>query len=102
MISHEYYSKTFDSYFVCTNLSMLWIWRRSTEIKTKNGIRKLVYDFQNGNVKDNVLEYFPNEIEELLGLVEKYFMGKHGGYSRSKVLTFNMYILRSSYTIIIS
>ena len=72
------------------------------KLETKNGIRKLVYDFQNGNVKDNVLEYFPNEIEELLGLVEKYFMGKHGGYSRSKVLTFNMYILRSSYTIIIS
>ena len=66
------------------------------KLETKSGIWKLVHDFQNGNVKDNVLEYFPNEIEELLSLVERYFMGKHGGYSRSKVLTFNMYVLRWS------
>ena len=61
------------------------------KLETKSGIWKLVHDFQNGNVKDNVLEYFPNEIEELLSLVERYFMGKHGGYSRSKVLTFYIY-----------
>ena len=69
------------------------------KLETKRGIWKLLHDFQNGNVKDNVLEYFPDEIEELLGLVEKYFMGKHRGYSRSKVLTFNIYILRSSLNI---
>ena len=66
------------------------------KLETKNGIWELAHDFQNENVKDNVLEYFPSEIEELVGLVERYFMGKHGGYSRSKVLTFNMYVLRSS------
>ena len=52
---------------------------------TKNGIIEIIHDFEEGIVKEDLLQYFPNEIEELASLVQRYFMGKHDGYSRSKV-----------------
>ena len=52
---------------------------------TKNGIIEIIHDFEEGIVKEDLFQYFPNEIEELASLVQRYFMGKHDGYSRLKV-----------------
>ena len=55
------------------------------KLKAKDGILRLFRDFQNERLDNDLLEYLPDEFKELLNLVERYFMGKHEGYSRSKV-----------------
>ena len=62
--------------------------KETLKLETREGIFKIVRDFEDGIVNSSVeglLHYFPNEIEELASLVQRYFMGKHDGYSRSKV-----------------
>ena len=59
--------------------------KESLKLETREGIFKIVRDFEDGIVKEGLFHYLPNEIEELASLVHRYFMGKHDGYSRSKV-----------------
>ena len=51
----------------------------------KNGIYRLTYDYEHGLVKNDILEYFPEEMSELAPQVRRYFMGKQDGYSTTKV-----------------
>ena len=62
--------------------------KETLKVETREGIFKIVRDFENGivsSVEAGLFHYFPNEIEELASYVHRYFMGKHDGYSRSKV-----------------
>ena len=63
--------------------------KETLKLETREGIFKIVRDFEDGIVdgivKEGLFHYFPNEIEELASYVHRYFMGKHDGYSRSKV-----------------
>ena len=54
----------------------------------KEGILRLTHDIENNKVENNVLDYFPKEVEEVAPQIRKYFMGKQEGYSTSKVSCF--------------
>ena len=53
--------------------------------KIKRGIYNLHYDRENGAAKENILEYFPIEIEELVPQIRRYFMGKQNGSLMTQV-----------------
>ena len=55
------------------------------KLEIKEGILKLNYDVERGMQKENILDYFPDEIEELIPQIQKYFMGKDKGYSTTEV-----------------
>ena len=52
----------------------------------KDGIYRLTYDIKNEIALNDVLGYFPQEIEELAPQVRRYFMGKQDGYTTTKVI----------------
>ena len=52
----------------------------------KDGIYRLTYDIKNEIALNDVLGYFPPEIEELAPQVRRYFMGKQDGYTTTKVI----------------
>ena len=54
----------------------------------KDGIYRLTYDIKNEIALNDVLGYFPQEIEELAPQVRRYFMGKQDGYTTTKVIKF--------------
>ena len=54
----------------------------------KDGIYRLTYDIKNEIALNDVLRYFPQEIEELAPQVRRFFMGKQDGYTTTKVIKF--------------
>ena len=81
----------FPKYFIILGCTIIVACLGHKEEKLKKeiqqGIWKLHYDLENGWQQDNILGYFPTEIEELIPQIRKYFMGKEEGYSTTQVLT---------------
>ena len=59
------------------------------EEEVKNGITDGMLSFYNDleteALKENIYDYFPKEVEELVPQIQKYFMGKKEGSSTTQV-----------------